>query len=57
VGKVASYMLNGAPRNLTNGATHYHTLAVHPSWANRFPRTATIGYHHFYRQPTRTASN
>lgn len=57
VGRVASYMLNGAPRNLTNGATHYHTLAVHPSWANRFPRTATIGYHHFYRQPTRTASN
>jgi hypothetical protein len=57
VGKVASYMLNGAPRTLTNGATHYHTLAVHPSWANRFPRTATIGYHHFYRQPTRTASN
>jgi spore germination cell wall hydrolase CwlJ-like protein len=57
VGRVASYMLNGAPRTLTDGATHYHTHAVHPSWANRFPRTATIGYHHFYRQPTRTASN
>jgi hypothetical protein len=57
VGRVASYMLNGAPRTLTNGATHYHTQAVHPSWANRFPRTTTIGYHHFYRQPTRTALN
>jgi hypothetical protein len=57
VGQVASYMLAGAPRTLTNGATHYHTQSVHPSWANRFPRTATIGYHHFYRQPTRTASN
>jgi spore germination cell wall hydrolase CwlJ-like protein len=57
VGRVASYMLNGGPRTLTDGATHYHTLAVHPSWANRFPRTATIGYHHFYRQPTRTAQN
>jgi hypothetical protein len=57
VGRVASYMLTGAPRTLTDGATHYHTLAVHPSWANRFPRTATIGYHHFYRQPTRTAQN
>ena len=56
-GQVASYMLNGAPRVLTEGATHYHTLAVNPSWANRFPRTATIGYHHFYRQPLRTASN
>jgi hypothetical protein len=57
VGRVASYMLNGAPRTLTHGATHYHTLAVHPSWANRFSRTTTIGYHHFYRQPTRTALN
>lgn len=56
-GQVASYMLNGAPRTLTEGATHYHTLAVNPSWASRFPRTATIGYHHFYRQPLRTASN
>ena len=57
MGRVASYMLNGAPRNLTGGATHYHTLAVNPSWASRFPRTATIGFHHFYRQPLRTASN
>jgi hypothetical protein len=57
VGRVASYMLAGAPRTLTDGATHYHTQSVHPSWANRFPRTATIGYHHFYRQPTRTAQN
>lgn len=57
VGKVARLVLDGAPRELTNGATHYHTRAVNPSWASRFPRTATIGFHHFYRQPTRTASN
>lgn len=57
VGKVAALLLDGAPRNLTSGATHYHTKAVSPSWARRFPRTATVGYHYFYRQPTRTASN
>jgi spore germination cell wall hydrolase CwlJ-like protein len=57
MGRVASYMLNGAPRDLTGGATHYHTLAVNPSWASRFPRTATVGFHHFYREPLRIASN
>lgn len=57
VGRVAAQMLDGAPRNLTGGATHYHTRAVSPSWARRFPQTAAIGSHLFYRQPTRTASN
>ncbi len=57
VGQVARAMLDGAPRTLTGGATHYHTTAVHPSWANRFPQTAQIGTHLFYRQPVRTASN
>lgn len=57
VGRVAALMLDGAPRNLTDGATHYHTRAVSPSWARRFPQTAAIGAHLFYRQPTRTASN
>ena len=56
VGKVAQILLEGAPRALTGGATHYHTKAVSPSWANRFPRTAAIGSHYFYRQPVRTAS-
>lgn len=49
VGKVARLMLDGAPRRLTAGATHYHTKRVHPSWANVFARTSTIGVHHFYR--------
>lgn len=57
VAKVAKIMVEGADRPLTSGATHYHTKAVNPSWARKFPRTATIGFHHFYRQPTRTASN
>jgi len=57
VGKVARLLMDGAPRELTQGATHYHTTAVNPSWARRFPKTAQYGVHVFYRQPTRTASN
>lgn len=56
VGKVAKLMINGAPRRLTKGATHYHTKSVNPKWAKVFPRTTTIGYHHFYREPARVAS-
>lgn len=57
VGKVARLLIDGAGRDLTDGATHYHTTAVSPSWARRFPQTARIGVHLFYRQPTRSASN
>jgi len=53
VGKVARIMLDGAPRELTDGATYYHTKAVNPRWARRFDRTTTIGVHHFYTDPTR----
>lgn len=51
LGKIARLMLDGAPRRLTDGATHYHTKAVNPRWARAFPRTASIGVHHFYRMP------
>lgn len=51
-GKIARLMQDGAPRALTLGATHFHTRNVRPGWAHRFPRTATIGAHLFYRQPT-----
>jgi len=57
VGKVARLTLDGKVRALTDGATHYHTKAVRPRWAKVYPRTATIGYHIFYRQSYRTASN
>lgn len=57
VAKVARELMDGAPRNLTGGATHYHTKAVNPYWAKRFPQTAEIGFHYFYRQPSRRASN
>ena len=51
VAKVARVMLDGAPRRLTDGATHYHTDAVSPRWSRSFSRTAQIGDHFFYRMP------
>ncbi|SES32400.1 Cell wall hydrolase CwlJ, involved in spore germination [Tranquillimonas rosea] len=50
VGKIATLMLDGAPRRLTDGATYYHTRAVSPGWSNSFDRTTAIGAHLFYRQ-------
>jgi len=57
VAKVARLMIDGAPRALTAGATHFRTGAVMPSWARRFTQTAKIGAHYFHRQPMRVASN
>lgn len=59
VKQVAQAALNGAPRNLTGGATYFHTPAVRPSWSRRFTRTTRIGSHIFYRQGggQRVASN
>ncbi|MFM7334619.1 MAG: cell wall hydrolase [Tabrizicola sp.] len=50
-GRIARAMLDGAPRVLTAGATHFHTRGVKPSWSKRFARTVAIGDHLFYRQP------
>lgn len=55
--KIAKLMLSDMERPLTKGATHYHTKAVSPKWSRVFPRTATIGVHHFYREPTRLSRN
>lgn len=49
--RIARAMMDGAPRALTMGATHFHTKQVRPGWARRFPQTAAIGAHLFYRQP------
>ncbi|MEZ5674575.1 Cell Wall Hydrolase [Thalassovita litoralis] len=57
VAKVAKLILSGAPRNLTDGATYYHTKAVRPKWSRKFSRTATIGVHHFYRPQTELSQN
>lgn len=50
VAKIARMMMDGAPRALTGGATHFHTTNVKPGWARRFPNTAKIGSHLFYRE-------
>lgn len=55
--KLARAMIDGAPRNLTEGATYFHTRSSRPSWSRRFTRTAAIGHHYFYANPLRTASN
>ncbi|MEP3296948.1 MAG: cell wall hydrolase [Pseudoruegeria sp.] len=55
VSKIARAVMDAETLSLTDGATHYHTKSVNPSWARKFPRTATIGVHHFYRQPIRVS--
>lgn len=57
VHQVALEALSGAPRDLTGGATHFHTPAVRPAWSNRFQRTVQIGRHIFYRPHQRVAAN
>lgn len=56
MGKIAWVMVSGKPRVLTGKATHYHTNAVSPGWANRLVRTARIGDHIFYRRGTELTS-
>lgn len=57
VGRVARAMLDGAPRRLTLGATHYHADHVRPRWSRKLERTAEIGEHVFYRPQQALARN
>lgn len=54
---IAQVMISGAPRELTDGATHFHTTGVRPRWATTFHRTAQYGSHLFYREPLRLTFN
>ena len=56
VGKVARLAMLMDERPLTHGATYYHTNYVSPSWSKKFPQTATIGVHLFYKEPDRITS-
>jgi spore germination cell wall hydrolase CwlJ-like protein len=47
-GRIARYMLDGAPRPLTEGATFFHARHVRPDWGD-LVQTAAIGAHLFYR--------
>ena len=53
--KLASVMLAGRARALTDGATYFHTRSVRPGWSRRMTRTTTIGHHIFYRPAVRVA--
>lgn len=54
-GKLARLMIDGRARTITAGATHFHATYVRPGWSRKFARTAAIGNHVFFRQPTTVA--
>ena len=54
---IARAMIDDGMRQLSGGATYYHTTSVEPSWARRFEHTATIGIHKFYKPGRRSGKN
>ncbi len=46
---LAREIVQGAHDDLTNGATHYHSVYVNPYWADSLNETVVIGNHHFYK--------
>ena len=52
--RVATAMMLGYTRPITQGATHYHTHAVNPIWNSGLVETANVGTHVFYRFPNRS---
>ncbi len=49
--RVATAVMMGYTRPVTQWATHYHTEAVNPVWSAGLVETTTIGTHIFYRFP------
>ena len=47
--KVARAALGGAVYAPVGLATHYHTVQIHPYWADSLHHVGTIGAHRFYR--------
>ena len=46
---LARNILQGAYGDITEGATHYHSVYVNPSWADALTETVTINEHMFYK--------
>lgn len=46
---IAKLSITGAAPELTNKATHYHTVWVNPHWADSLRFNGQIGVHKFYR--------
>jgi spore germination cell wall hydrolase CwlJ-like protein len=51
--RVATAIMLGYTRPITQGATHYHTHAVNPIWNSGLVETTNVGSHVFYRMPNR----
>jgi spore germination cell wall hydrolase CwlJ-like protein len=51
--RVATAVMLGYTRPITQGATHYHTHAVNPVWNSGLVETTSIESHVFYRFPNR----
>lgn len=49
--RIATAVMLGYTRPITNHATHYHTTAVNPVWSSGLVETTQIGVHKFYRFP------
>jgi spore germination cell wall hydrolase CwlJ-like protein len=52
--RVATAVMLGYTRPMTQGATHYHTHAVNPVWNSGLVETVNVGSHVFYRFPNRS---
>jgi hypothetical protein len=52
--RVATAVLMGYTRPVTQGATHYHTHAVNPVWNSGLVETTSVDSHVFYRFPNRS---
>jgi spore germination cell wall hydrolase CwlJ-like protein len=50
---VATLVMQGYTRPVTQRATHYHTREINPIWSSGLVQTANIGSHVFYRFPSR----
>lgn len=51
--RIATAVMLGYARPLTQNATHYHTTEVNPVWSAGLVPTTQIGVHKFYRFPNR----
>lgn len=51
--QITIYLMKSNVSDITNGATHYHTRHILPSWAKGQEPTAKIGDHVFYRLESR----
>lgn len=46
---IAQLSLTGFVPDMTQNATHYHTVQIEPNWSKTLEYKATIGFHKFYR--------